>query len=30
MENEIKDIKSEYEKNKRILMDKSENDDKYI
>lgn len=30
MENEIKEIKNEYEKNKKILMEKSDNDDKYI
>jgi len=30
LENEIKEIKNEYEKNKKILMEKSDNDDKYI
>ena len=26
----MKDVKADYEKNKKILLDKSENDDKYI
>ena len=30
LESEIKDIKAEYEKKKQILMEKSENDDKFI
>lgn len=30
MENEIKDIKNQYDENKKLLMEKSTNDDKYI
>lgn len=30
LENELKDIKADYEKNKKILIEKSTNDDKYI
>jgi len=30
LENEIKETKDEYEKNKKILLEKSENDNKYI
>ncbi|CAK64446.1 unnamed protein product (macronuclear) [Paramecium tetraurelia] len=30
LEDQIKDVKVEYEKNKKILLEKSENDDKYI
>ena len=30
LEKEIKELKAEYEKNKRVFMEKSENDDKFI
>jgi len=30
LEKKIEEIKGEYEKNKKILLEKSENDDKYI
>lgn len=30
LENEMKDIKTQYEENKKLLMEKSSNDDKYI
>jgi len=30
LEHDVKDIKVEYEKNKKILLEKSDNDDKYI
>lgn len=30
LENEVKEVKSQYEENKRLLVEKSANDDKYI